>query len=48
MMIAAVAIGPLGLPPGEFSGPAAVDKNSEYIVAAGSGGAPSGPVEKRG
>ena len=33
-----------GCPRGEFSGPAAVDKNSEYIVAAGSGGAAHGSV----
>jgi len=46
MMIAAVGFGPLGLPRGVFSGPAAVGWNSVYIVVARSGATPGGPVEK--
>ena len=46
MMSAAVVIGSLGLPRGEFSGSAAVAWNSAYVVAAGGGRAPCGPGEK--
>jgi hypothetical protein len=43
-----VGFSPLGLPRGEFSGPAAVVWNSVYIVAACGGGTPGGLVKKIG
>jgi hypothetical protein len=46
MTIAAVGFGSLGLPGGEFSGPAAVVWNSVYIVAACGGGTPDGLVKE--
>jgi hypothetical protein len=46
MTIAVVGLGPLGLPRGELSGPAAVVWNSVYIVAACGGGTPGGLVKK--
>jgi hypothetical protein len=48
MIIAVVGFGLLGLPRGVFSGLAAVGWISAYIVAAHSGGATGGPVEKSG
>ena len=46
MTIAAVGFGSLGLPRGEFSGPAAVVWNSVYIVAACGGGTSGGLVKE--
>ena len=47
MMAAAVEFSPLGLSHIEFSGSAAVDWNSVFIVATLGGRAPGGPETKR-